>query len=248
MPVWSGAVLRCLQGAGVDNLQVFHALLRNAAGREWRDYFAVNVLGAVACMAKSSEASHIAERPSGAAFVKVHKLVINPARAAGLELFRLADPRGVIDAPTPAGCVEKECATARVGHLGKARGARAGIVMELTLEVVSPNGQALGPARRKVFGPEGGRIGRAPDCEWVIANPYISRHHATVRWISGTYYIESTGENGVAVNSPQALLPQRERRALRNGDRITSTNTRLPLGSRWRKRLCRRPDEFRAGR
>jgi type VI secretion system FHA domain protein len=92
--------------------------------------------------------------------------------------------------------------------------------MSLTLEVVSPNGQGLGPARRKVFGTEGGRIGRSPDCEWVIANPYISRHHATVRWISGTYYIESTGENGVAINTPQAMIPQRERRALRTGDRI----------------------------
>jgi len=96
VPVWSGAVLRCLQGAGVDNLQVFHALLRNAAGREWRDYFAVNVLGAVSCMAKSTEATHVAERPSGTAFVKVHKLVINPARAAGLELFRLAESPGVL--------------------------------------------------------------------------------------------------------------------------------------------------------
>jgi type VI secretion system FHA domain protein len=92
--------------------------------------------------------------------------------------------------------------------------------MNLTLEVTSPNGQSLGPARRKVFGPEGGRIGRAPDCEWVLANPYISRHHATVRWISGTYYIESTGENGVAINTAQALIPQRERRALKHGDRL----------------------------
>lgn len=92
--------------------------------------------------------------------------------------------------------------------------------MNLTLEVTSPNGQSLGPARRKVFGPEGGRIGRAPDCDWVLANPYISRHHATVRWISGTYYIESTGENGVAINTAQALIPQRERRALKNGDRL----------------------------
>ena len=96
IPVWSGAVLRCLQGAGVDNLQVFHAILRNAADREWRDYFAVNVLGAVSCMAKSSETSPIAERPSGAALVKVHKLVINPVRAAGLELFRLAESPGVL--------------------------------------------------------------------------------------------------------------------------------------------------------
>jgi type VI secretion system FHA domain protein len=92
--------------------------------------------------------------------------------------------------------------------------------VDLILEIVSPNGQILGAARRKVFGPQGGRIGRSPDCDWVIANPYISRHHATVRWISGTYYIESTGENGVAINAPQAMIPQRERRALRNGDRV----------------------------
>lgn len=92
--------------------------------------------------------------------------------------------------------------------------------MNLTLEVISQNGQSLGAARRKVFGPEGGRIGRAPDCDWILANPYISRHHATVRWISGTYYIESTGENGVAINSQQAMLPRLERRALNAGDHI----------------------------
>jgi type VI secretion system protein ImpI len=92
--------------------------------------------------------------------------------------------------------------------------------MNLILEIVGPNGHSLGPARRKVFGQEGGRIGRAPDCDWMLANPYISRHHATVRWIGGTYYIESTGENGVAINTPQAMIPQRERRPLRDGDRL----------------------------
>ena len=92
--------------------------------------------------------------------------------------------------------------------------------MNLTLEIVSPNAQSLGPSRRKVFGFEGGRIGRSPDCEWVLPNPYISRHHATIRWISGTFYIESTGENGVAVNSQQAMLPPLERRALKSGDRL----------------------------
>jgi type VI secretion system FHA domain protein len=92
--------------------------------------------------------------------------------------------------------------------------------VNLTLEVVSANGQSLGPARRKVFGPEGGRIGRSGDCEWVLSNPYISRHHATVRCIGTTYYIESTGENGVAITTSQAMIPQRERRALKNGDRL----------------------------
>lgn len=102
--------------------------------------------------------------------------------------------------------------------------------MNLTLEIVSQNGQSLGPARRKVFGPEGGRIGRAPECDWVLANPYVSRHHATVRWISGTYYIESTGENGVAINVAQAVLPQLERRALKNGDRLFIDEYEIVVG------------------
>ncbi|MGH8219314.1 MAG: type VI secretion system-associated FHA domain protein TagH [Steroidobacteraceae bacterium] len=92
--------------------------------------------------------------------------------------------------------------------------------MNLTLEVVSPNGQTLGAARRKLFGPEGGRIGRSPDCDWVLANPYVSRHHATVRWTGSAYSIESTGENGVAVNAPQAMLARLERHELKSGDRL----------------------------
>jgi len=92
--------------------------------------------------------------------------------------------------------------------------------MNLTLEVVSPNARDLGAQRRKVLGVEGGRIGRAPECDWVLPNPYISRHHATIRWISGKFHIESTGENGVAVGSAQAMLPKLERRALNDGDRL----------------------------
>ena len=102
--------------------------------------------------------------------------------------------------------------------------------MNLTLEIVSPNGQSLGPARYKAFGTEGGRIGRAPDCDWVLPSPYISRHHATIRWVSGTYYVESTGENGVAINAAQAMIPQRERRALRNGDRLFIDEYEITVG------------------
>src|SRR5689334_9815755 len=91
--------------------------------------------------------------------------------------------------------------------------------MNLILELTGP---APSPAsvRRKVFGTDGGRIGRASDCDWVLASPYVSRHHATVRFAEGTFFIESTGENGVAMNSPGAMLPQLERRALKNGDRL----------------------------
>ena len=41
-----------------------------------------------------------------------------------------------------------------------------------------------------------------------------------MRFAEGTFFIESTGENGVAMNSPSAMLPQLERRALKNGDRL----------------------------
>lgn len=92
--------------------------------------------------------------------------------------------------------------------------------MNLILDIISGNAQNLGAARRKVFGPEGGRIGRAPDCDWVLENPYVSRHHATIRWISGTYFIESAGENGVAIGGPQAMIPKLERRALKHGDHL----------------------------
>jgi len=89
------------------------------------------------------------------------------------------------------------------------------LILELAGEAPSPDS-----VRRKVFGTDGGRIGRAADCDWVLASPYVSRHHATVRFAEGTFYIESTGENGVAVSAPEAMLPRLERRALRNGDRL----------------------------
>jgi type VI secretion system FHA domain protein len=102
--------------------------------------------------------------------------------------------------------------------------------MTLTLEIVSANGGALGSARRKVFGPDGGKIGRALDCEWVLSNPYISRHHATVQCVRGVYYIESTGENRIAINAPQASIPPHQPRALRNGDRLYMDEYEIAVG------------------
>lgn len=92
--------------------------------------------------------------------------------------------------------------------------------MNLILEIVSPAGAPRGIDPRKVFGAQGGRIGRAPECDWVLASPYISRHHATVSCTGGTYYIEGTGENGVAINDVQTLLQPQEHRELRNGDTL----------------------------
>ncbi len=92
--------------------------------------------------------------------------------------------------------------------------------MQVTLEVVSENGEGLGAARRRVFDEQGGRIGRAAECEWVLPNPYISRHHATIRFIGGSFYIESVGENGISVNASTPVLGPMERHPLKSGDRI----------------------------
>lgn len=92
--------------------------------------------------------------------------------------------------------------------------------MQVTLEVVSENGAGLGAARRRVFDEQGGRIGRSAECEWVLPNPYISRHHANVRFIGGSFYIESVGENGISVNAPTPVLGPMERHPLKTGDRI----------------------------
>jgi type VI secretion system FHA domain protein len=92
--------------------------------------------------------------------------------------------------------------------------------MNLVLEIVARDGQTPDGEPRKVFGVEGGRIGRASDCDWVLPSPYISRYHATVVCIDGAFCIVSTGENGVALNDALAALPQLEHRALKDGDRL----------------------------
>ena len=92
--------------------------------------------------------------------------------------------------------------------------------MNLILELVSRDGQDPSGEPRKVFGVEGGRIGRASDCDWVLRSPYISRYHATICCIDGTFHIVSTSENGVALNDAHTMLPQLENRALKDGDHL----------------------------
>jgi type VI secretion system FHA domain protein len=94
--------------------------------------------------------------------------------------------------------------------------------MNLTLEVISANGSRLGAGRRKVFGAEGGRIGRGNDCDWILPSParYVSRHHASIQFRYGQFYVTPEGENSVAVNNPNAVLAFGESRQLKQGERI----------------------------
>jgi type VI secretion system FHA domain protein len=102
--------------------------------------------------------------------------------------------------------------------------------MELVLEIVNGGGDARDSQRRMVFGHAGGRIGRAADCDWVLPSPYVSRHHATVSQSDGVFYIESAGENGIALNDPSQMLARSERHVLRAGDRLFIDEFEISVG------------------
>src|SRR5687768_7495907 len=92
--------------------------------------------------------------------------------------------------------------------------------MQLTLEVISANGDLLGSNRRKTVGAEGAQIGRSKESDWVINDQYISRIHARVRCVNGAFYVEGLGRNPLSINDPEQTIPNNEPHLLRNGDRF----------------------------
>jgi type VI secretion system FHA domain protein len=92
--------------------------------------------------------------------------------------------------------------------------------MFLTLEVISPNGEALGANRRRTVGPEGVQIGRSKENDWVIADPYLSRVNARIRCVNGAFYIEGVGRVPLALNDASNVVANNEPMLLRSGDRF----------------------------
>ena len=92
--------------------------------------------------------------------------------------------------------------------------------MILTLEVTGPHSVALGSARRKVFGIDGGTIGRLPDNTWVLSQPYVSGRHAIIRFMDGAFQIEDTSTNGVFLNSTTERIVRGRPYPIKSGDRI----------------------------
>ena len=85
--LFSRRLVRALENAGVDNLQVFPTVLRNEAdGSTREDYVMVNVLGLVSC----ADVDRSNTTALGAGFF-FHRLVIDEARTHGLLMFRLAE-------------------------------------------------------------------------------------------------------------------------------------------------------------
>jgi type VI secretion system FHA domain protein len=78
--------------------------------------------------------------------------------------------------------------------------------MVLTLEVTGEQGAQLGSARRKVFTEAGGTVGRSKDNHLSLPDPYVSNHHAVIRFADGQFSIEDTSANGVFLNSTSNRL------------------------------------------
>jgi type VI secretion system FHA domain protein len=92
--------------------------------------------------------------------------------------------------------------------------------MTLTFEIKGPQAAQLGASARKVFAAAGGSIGRTPDNDWVIPDPYISSHHARVHYRDGRYFLEDTSTNGVFVSNPNNRLAKGDLYPLETGERV----------------------------
>jgi len=92
--------------------------------------------------------------------------------------------------------------------------------MILTLEITGPREGTPWAESRKVFHATGGTIGRLPDNDWVLPDPYVSSRHAKIRYANGIFHIEDTSTNGVFVNTPDNRLVRGEPYAIKSGDRI----------------------------
>ena len=91
--------------------------------------------------------------------------------------------------------------------------------MILTLEVNPPQAASLGNAGRRVFSSQGGTIGRASSCDWVLSHRKVSGRHATISFQDAVFYVvDEQSANGVFIKSTR-LVPGR-RYALKNGDRL----------------------------
>jgi len=88
VPLMSRALVETLRAAGVDNLELHEAVIREqTSGREYHDYWSVNVIGLVAA-ADTSRSSTSSLEGLG---TWVHKLVIDLQAVRGALLFRLRE-------------------------------------------------------------------------------------------------------------------------------------------------------------
>jgi type VI secretion system protein len=94
--------------------------------------------------------------------------------------------------------------------------------MAIKLRVISDHYRELGENRSRVFGVNGGTIGRANDNDWVLPDPsrVVSGHHCEIEYRSGSYWLRDTSTNGVYVNDGDDPVSVTGPLILRDGDRL----------------------------
>ncbi|HEX7373567.1 MAG TPA: type VI secretion system-associated FHA domain protein TagH, partial [Steroidobacteraceae bacterium] len=94
--------------------------------------------------------------------------------------------------------------------------------MAIKLRVISDQFRELGEHRSRVFGVNGGTVGRAPDNDWVLPDGkrIVSGHHFEVGYRSGAYWLKDISTNGVYVNDSDEPASNQGEVELRDGDRL----------------------------
>jgi type VI secretion system protein len=94
--------------------------------------------------------------------------------------------------------------------------------MAIKLRVISDHFRELGENRSRVFGVNGGTVGRAPDNDWILpdARRVVSAHHFQVQFHGGRYWLIDTSTNGVFVNDSDEPASVTGRIELHDGDRL----------------------------
>jgi type VI secretion system FHA domain protein len=94
--------------------------------------------------------------------------------------------------------------------------------MAIKLRVISDHYRELGENRTRVFGVNGGTIGRAPDNDWVLPDPkrIVSGHHFEIEYRNGAYWLRDTSTNGVYVNEAEEPVGAGGSVELQDGDRL----------------------------
>jgi hypothetical protein len=114
-PLMHDRMVEALRVAGVDNIDVYDALVVDPAdGSKWTDYKAVNIIGLVAAADPGQSVFDPADRTRLIA-TKFEKLVLDPAKARGVLMFRLAEKVSAIVVHEK---VKQEIEARRIGPLG----------------------------------------------------------------------------------------------------------------------------------
>jgi type VI secretion system protein len=94
--------------------------------------------------------------------------------------------------------------------------------MAIKLRIISDQYRDLGEQRSRVFGVNGGTIGRAPDNDWILPDPkrVLSGHHCEIEYRSGVFWLKDTSTNGVYVNDAEEPAFTIGPIELQDGDRL----------------------------